>query len=787
MLQLAYNPAIATDSYKSTHYKQFPPDTKGTFYYIESRSKNKHILPIYKPIIEEALLRLPTIEEVEEAKYFWDIHVGKGIFNYDGWKKIVDLGYYPMEIEAVPEGTIIPTQNVIMTIKNTEPDFYWLPGWMETQILQMWYPTTVATRSWEIKQVIKKWMEKTCDTLEGLPFKLHDFGFRGVSSYQSAMIGGLSHLVNFMGTDTTAAIVGVWKYYDQKNKKEMPAYSLPACYDEKTEILTEKGWKRFDELDNNLKVAQYNKDGSIEFVNYTNKVSEFYDGKMYRFNSSVPKRLDICVTPNHRMIRFNNENKICVTYADDTNYDRNLFFKHCGFIKNGSNEFTPIDAIRVAFQADGSFFADDDKRDGSRSGCKGIRFKFKKQRKIDRLCKLLKEAGLDYTQTLITNGTQKGQTHFYVKWPVNIPIDKNFEWVDISKLTFEWGRHFIKELQYWDGKIAGKQTISFSTVNRKVVDIVSAIGTLCGYFVSTHLYKDKRDNRKNLFTVSFTYNSKCRYKRYKFIAETYDYKGNIYCITVPSGMLVVRRNDCVVVCGNSEHSTITAWGKEREREAYESLLDEFAKPGTVVACVSDSYDLDNAISNIWGKELKQKVINSGATVVIRPDSGEPKEVVVRALKMLANSFGYQSNSKGYNVINYVKVIQGDGISNPDVVDEILEAVVAENFSVDNISFGMGGGLLQQVNRDTYKFAMKCSAIYGNNGWYDVFKCPKDAPWKASKKGLLTLYKTTEGKYVTTDKRNVVPFDWKPLLNTVFKNGDIFIKDDFETIRKRSWD
>jgi nicotinamide phosphoribosyltransferase len=186
----------------------------------------------------------------------------------------------------------------------------------------------------------------------------------------------------------------------------------------------------------------------------------------------------------------------------------------------------------------------------------------------------------------------------------------------------------------------------------------------------------------------------------------------------------------------AEHSTITAWGREGEVAAYRNMLKQFAKPGKVLAVVSDSYDIDHACDALWGQELRQEVIDSGATVVIRPDSGDPLEVLPRIATLLADRFGCTLNSKGFKVLNHVRLIQGDGIDGPDSIHDILQKLKEHGFSADNIAFGMGGGLLQQVNRDNYGFAMKCCAAKVNGEWRDVFKDPITDPGKASLKGRL---------------------------------------------------
>jgi nicotinamide phosphoribosyltransferase len=163
---------------------------------------------------------------IDRAEERFTKHFGtSAIFNRAGWEHIVNVhdGYLPLRIKAAPEGSVIPTRNVLMTIENTDPLCFWLTNYMETLLLKVWYPITVATLSREIKKVILRFLEET-GTPESLPFKLHDFGYRGVSSEESAAIGGGAHLVNFMGTDTFIALEFLQKYYDA----DMAGFSIPA-------------------------------------------------------------------------------------------------------------------------------------------------------------------------------------------------------------------------------------------------------------------------------------------------------------------------------------------------------------------------------------------------------------------------------------------------------------------------------------------------------------------------------------------------------------------------------
>lgn len=432
------NLLLMTDSYKASHWLQYPEGTTKIYSYIESRGGKypetlffglQYLLRILEKGINE--------EDVWEADAFFEVH---GVpFNLDGFLYIMNEhdGKLPVEIKAIAEGSVVPAHTPLLTIENTDPSCYWLTCYLETMLLRVWYPTTVATRSWYAKKIIKTYLDQTADDSEAeLPSKLHDFGARGASSHESAAIGGMAHLVNFTGSDTVEGVILANKVY----KCDMAAFSIPAA----------------------------------------------------------------------------------------------------------------------------------------------------------------------------------------------------------------------------------------------------------------------------------------------------------------------------------EHSTITAWGKENEVEAYRNMLKQFAKPNSLMAVVSDSYDIYNAVENIWGEELRQEVVDSGATIVIRPDSGHPPEIVSKVVKILDEKFGSTENSRGYRVLDNVRVIQGDGVD-LDMIHEILDKLKNEGYSASNIAFGMGGYLLQKLNRDTQKFAMKCSYAKVNGKGRDVFKEPVTDKGKVSKKGVMN----------------------NPLLETVFLNGKIVKEYTLEEIRNNA--
>jgi nicotinamide phosphoribosyltransferase len=232
------------------------------------------------------------------------------------------------------------------------------------------------------------------------------------------------------------------------------------------------------------------------------------------------------------------------------------------------------------------------------------------------------------------------------------------------------------------------------------------------------------------------------------------------------------------------------------------MVKQFGGNGNILAVVSDSYDIYNACK-LWGTELKDEVIASGATVVIRPDSGDPIIVLSKMLLILEKFYGAPKNAKGYKVLNNVRVIWGDGINIQSLESILSHMVDYLGYSADNFAFGMGGGLLQQLNRDTLKFAMKASAIGIRENipaswnpdvvipelvWRDVFKDPITDPGKASKKGRVTLWESGGEYYssVTQPKGWVDKgLQWKEAMETYFEDGEVKFTQTFDQVRENS--
>jgi nicotinamide phosphoribosyltransferase len=236
----------------------------------------------------------------------------------------------------------------------------------------------------------------------------------------------------------------------------------------------------------------------------------------------------------------------------------------------------------------------------------------------------------------------------------------------------------------------------------------------------------------------------------------------------------------------AEHSTITMWGRENETLAYRNFVQKYLverelPPGTpkIAACVSDSYDLFHVIENVWCGELHDAIKSSGGKLVARPDSGDPAGVNLKCLQIMERKIGMRTNSKGFKVLPpYIGLIQGDGI-NDESIGEILHALRGRKYSASNIGFGMGGGLLQQLDRDTQRFAFKCAAALRGGEWIDVSKEPATDTGKRSKKGHLALVREGGAHSTVRGPRK------DDLLVPVYENGHVIRTYTLDEVRSEA--
>lgn len=232
----------------------------------------------------------------------------------------------------------------------------------------------------------------------------------------------------------------------------------------------------------------------------------------------------------------------------------------------------------------------------------------------------------------------------------------------------------------------------------------------------------------------------------------------------------------------SEHSTMTSWGKAGECEAYRNMIRQFAGPQKVLAFVIDSYDVWNALDHLVGEALHGEVVGNGGRIVVRPDSGDPVAVVPRVIEHLMQRFGHTLNGKGYRVLPpYIRMIQGDGVDLHSL-PRILEALKMRAISTENLAFGMGGGLLQKLDRDTLKWAMKASWGQIGEETREIYKDPVTDPGKRSKAGRWAVVQGAAGCEALREEQ----LDGREnLLRPVYRDGRLLVEESFAALRART--
>jgi len=232
----------------------------------------------------------------------------------------------------------------------------------------------------------------------------------------------------------------------------------------------------------------------------------------------------------------------------------------------------------------------------------------------------------------------------------------------------------------------------------------------------------------------------------------------------------------------TEHAVTISRKQENEFEFYKDIVERVLPQTGISSVVIDSYNPFKAIEMF--AELDDLIKKNGI-IVLRPDSGEPVEMVEQIIKKAMECFGYSINKKGYKVLpDHIRVIQGDGI-NLKTLEDILENLISKDYSSDNIVFGSGGGLLQSVTRDSMRFALKVCHTVVDGESRDVRKIPSTDMTKASKGGILDLVKDA----ITGDIRTVNQHDkLEPtevsILETIYEDGEYYVWEDWSTIRKR---
>lgn len=358
------------------------------------------------------------------------------------------------------------------------------------------------------------------------------------------------------------------------------------CYSDDTEILTNKGWILFPELlkevDSDLKVAAYNTfTKNIHFEKPLSYIEKDYKGDMHYYES---KLTNICVTENHELFFKQVNAKQRMPFkkkSKEIASARNYAYPSYGYINNEekTDELSLLERLLIAIQADGTVFDNCPYYEIERS--KRISFSLLKERKIERLKYLLRELKISYQEKDGENNQKK-----FTFTLSNLEQDifrkiKSFEWVNLNKISYKWGREFIDELSYWDS-VRKDELIYYYNSNVKAIDTVQAISILSGYRATKSINRTKeelikhdlprgmvRKGARDVYVLSlcdkYDYTNYCE-------KEIKQYDGKVYCVEVSTGMIITRRKGRVTINGNCRHSDAYAFLIEKL-----GLNDEFSK------------------------------------------------------------------------------------------------------------------------------------------------------------------------------------------------------------------
>jgi ribonucleotide reductase beta subunit family protein with ferritin-like domain len=342
-----------------------------------------------------------------------------------------------------------------------------------------------------------------------------------------------------------------------------------ACMSDDTEILTPNGWVKFPELKNEDLVAQYTLDGKIEFVLPNKVIRKSHNGDMIRFKNAVG-HIDMLLTPDHRVIYENLDGNFVETTADSFKPNHLKKIVVSGEACGKREEISTYERFLIALQADGTI-RDTDVRDGSRSGYHCVSFCLKRDRKIVRLESILSDLGFSYSKS---NPDNRGRTTFYVSVPVEHLLTKNFsEWIKLETISSNWCKGFIEELMNWDGSLieSRPEYLYYSSSVESNSIMAQTIGCLAGYKTYIFQQEDSRKSSyKTMHRVSFQTDKRTQSGQ-SLKKETVDYNGIVYCVSVPSGMFLAKRNGGIFVTGNCHMSitqTILKYMRDNDEEGF---------------------------------------------------------------------------------------------------------------------------------------------------------------------------------------------------------------------------
>ena len=305
------------------------------------------------------------------------------------------------------------------------------------------------------------------------------------------------------------------------------------CYEEGTEVLTNKGFVDFRDIQADTLIAQYNKDGSIEFVSHLGITADDFEGELVTFKSSV---YHSSVTPNHRCVSFNtrHNNALEITPAADL-LPGNRNFPVAGKLRaKKEKRLSLLEKLRIAYQANGAIR---NQRKITAEGTIQYRWHLRKERKIERLLYLVDRLNLRHTHA--------GE-YIDVWIPSADNFSKDFAFVDLAQKSYQWAKDFVAELILWSGSQSANR-LRYSSNNRAYINIVTAIATLANYRVGS--YVAKTYTGKAYYILNFV--DKSHVSGRSLVKGTKPYQGKVYSVGVPSTMIITRYDNKVCVSGNT--------------------------------------------------------------------------------------------------------------------------------------------------------------------------------------------------------------------------------------------
>jgi len=236
------NPMLLIDGYKTGHKVQYPTGTEYVYSNFTPRQSrfvgvDKVIFFGLQYLIKEYLIERwntnffnkPQVEILRAYKRRMDNYLGLDAIDIEHIKELHDLGYLPIEIKAIPEGTLVPIGVPVLTIINTIPKFFWLTNYLETLLSNIiWKPMTSATTAFQYRKKFEEYAELTGYDKGFIQWQGHDFSFRGMSGTEDALMSASGHLLSFTGTDTIPAIDFLELYYNANSDIELVGGSVPA-------------------------------------------------------------------------------------------------------------------------------------------------------------------------------------------------------------------------------------------------------------------------------------------------------------------------------------------------------------------------------------------------------------------------------------------------------------------------------------------------------------------------------------------------------------------------------